>query len=183
MRETKFQTGLAKPGSRSPALVAAAAAGALGKSLSIPEGMQVVALLKCPDSKVREEAVNSLARYGGRQYVSYIARCLRDSSIKVRIEACNALGELRGHAAKTELYDAVLDDNAYVRCAAASALARMGDKYGLSCVARLVCINGPHQITALKTYNLIAKHNFQPNARGVAEAVKWIRTHNRDFSQ
>ena len=183
MRETNFRMGLAKSGSRSPALVAAAAAGALGKGLGIPEGMQVVGLLKSRDPKVREEAVNTLARYGGRQYVSYIARCLRDSDIKVRVEACNALGQLRGHAAKKELYDAVQDRNAYVRCAAASALARMGDKYGLPYVARLVCVNGQHQVTAVQAYNLITGRHFRLDSHGVTEAVKWIRINHREFLQ
>jgi len=82
MREQNYRTPLAKSGSHSQTLVAAAAAGALGKGLSIPEAMKVIGLLKCGDPKVREEAVNTLARYGGRQYISCIARCLRDSDIK-----------------------------------------------------------------------------------------------------
>lgn len=183
MREQNYRTPLAKSGSRSQTLVAAAAAGAMGKGLSIPEAMKVIGLLKCGDPKVREEAVNTLARYGGRQYISYIARCLRDSDIKVRVEACNALGQLRAHTAKKELYDAVLDRNAYVRCAAASALARMGDKYGLPYVTRLICINGQHQVAAVQAYNLITGRHFRPDAHGVAEAVKWVRTNHRNFFQ
>jgi HEAT repeat protein len=183
MREQNHRTPIAKSGSRSQTLVAAAAVGALGKDLSIPEGMKVVGLLKCRDPKVREEAVNTLARYGGRQYISYITRALRDSDIKVRIEACNALGQLRAHPAKKDLYDAVMDRNAYVRCAAASALARMGDKYGLPYIARLVCISGQHQATAIQAYNLISGRHFRPGPQGVAEAVKWIRTNHRDFFQ
>ena len=183
MREPHYRTSLGKSASQSQTLVAAAAAGALGKGLGIPEAMQVVSLLKCRDPKVREEAVNTLARYGGREYVSYIAGALRDSDIKVRVEACKALGHLRAHAAKRELYDAVQDRNAYVRCAAASALGRMGDSYGLPYIARLVCIKGQHQVTALQAYNLLSGRHFRLDAHGVTEAVKWIRAHHRNFFQ
>ena len=51
----------------------------------------------------------------------------------------------------------------------------MGDNYGLSCVARLVCVKGTHQLEAVRTLSLMTGHKFRPNKHGVAEAIRWVR--------
>ncbi len=177
MREPAERTRPNRLGHRNQALVAAAAAGALGQKLGPSEAAKVIGLLRSADPQIREDAMCTLARYGGRQYVGYITKCLNDSDIRVRVEACRTLGEMRAHVAKGDLYDALQDNNAYVRCAAAEALARMGDKSGTLVVARLICITGPHQIEAVRTYNLITGRRFNPTDRGVKEAADWIRTY------
>ena len=178
MRDNHSTTLPVRQAFKSDAFAAAAAAGALGRKLDTREAVKIVALLKSGDPATREKAYQTLARYGGRDYVGYIVRGLNDPDIRIRVETCRLLGDLRAHAVKRQLYDAVVDRNAYVRCAAAEALAKMGDKYGLPYVARLVCISGKHQIEALRSYNFITGRKFKLGESGVNDAVKWIR-HNQ----
>ena len=175
MRENKYRENLNGSGQRSATLTAAAAAGALGKRLSSVEAVKVAGLLKGRDPAVRQRAVSTLGRLGGKDAVHFITQALNDSDIQVRIEACNVLGLRRAHAAKSKLYDAVHDRNASVRCAAAAALACMGDKYGLPSVAKLVCLKGRHQIDAVRALNKITGHHFRVNQSGTAEAIRWIK--------
>ena len=93
----------------------------------------------------------------------------------MRVAACNALGKLRAIQGKAKLYDALNDRADDVRCAAAVALASMGDKFGLLPVARLVCKQGDHQLTALKALNTITKQDFPLTRSGLREAIRWIK--------
>ena len=157
------------------AVTAAAAAGALGGRLGSGDIFNVTRLLSSGDPKVRQAAIQALVRFGGQDAAAQLSRCLNDSSVQVRIEACKALGQMRAHSAKARLYDALSCRDALVRCAAAAALAKMGDSYGLSCVARLVCVKGTHQLEAVRTLSLMTGHKFRPNKLGVAEAIRWVR--------
>ena len=183
MRENRYRTNLNGNGQRSTTLTAAAAAEALGKRLSNIEAVKVAGLLKGTDPAVRQRAVSTLGRLGGKDTVPFIAHALNDSDIHVRIEACNALGLRRAHAAKSKLYDAIHDRNALVRCAAAVALACMGDKYGLPSVAKLVCLKGRHQIDAVRALNKITRHDFRINQGGIAEAIRWIKAQRSSLLQ
>ena len=174
MWETHYRTIASRGSGNNRTLAAAAAAGSLGKRLSSIEALKVIRLLKSGDPKVREGAINTLCRYGSRDNIPHIARCLKDTDIRVRIEACRALGQMRAHNIKAKLYDAVIDRNPYVICAAAAALARMGDKHGLSHVAKLVFMEGRHRSEAIRTLNQITGHTFRANESGIKEARNWI---------
>lgn len=157
------------------ALSGAAALGGLGKRLSSVDALKIIRLLRSGDPEMRQNAINTLARYGGRDTIIHIARCLHDANIKVRVEACNALGEMRAHDSKAKLYDALGDKDPFVVCAAASALVCMGDKQGLPAVARLVFSDGPHRSEAIRTLNKLTRQDFRANERGIKDARKWIR--------
>jgi HEAT repeat protein len=175
MKHMQNQNSRRGPGGAARTLSGAAALGSLGKRMSSFDALKVIQLLRSGDPQLRENAINTLSRYGGRDTIIHIARCLHDANIKVRIEACRALGEMRAHNVKAKLYDAVHDKNPLVVCAAASALVRMGDKHGLPAVAKLVFIEGQHRCEAIRTLNKITGHDFRANESGVKEARKWIR--------
>jgi len=156
-------------------LSGAAAAAALAGKGRPQSTARLIGMLTHHDAGVREGAVKNLAQIRTADGMAAIARCLKDRDAHVRAAACEALGRLRAHQYKNRLYDAVLDSNAEVRCAAAAALGRMGDKYGLPFVARLLCVRGPHQRAALHALNTITGREFPDNARGLHEALEWIR--------
>jgi hypothetical protein len=166
---------------RRQALITAAANTLLGKHPQGPETFRVIQLLKHTDPAVREDAIRSLAKIGGADAASFIARCLDDLDANVRIAACLALGQMRAHGAKSNLYDVLTDRNAYVRCAGATALACMGDKYGLPAVVKLVCLKGRHQMEALRSFNQITAKTFPLTQSGLQEAIHWIDTHKKQL--
>jgi hypothetical protein len=55
----------------------------------------------------------------------------------------------------------------------------MGDKKGLSPVAKLVCIRGKHQVEAVNTLNYLTNKRFGLTALGINEAIKWIAANFR----
>ena len=162
-------------GALNRSVTAAAAAGVLSGRLGSRDILKVTRLLNSSDPKIRQAAIQSLVHFGGQDTAAHVSRCLNDPNLKVRIEAYKALGLMRAHSFKGRLYDALSCSEVLVRCAAAEALAQMGDRYGLPCVARLVCVKGKHQLEALRTLSFITGHKFRPNKLGVAEAIRWVR--------
>ena len=156
-------------------VTAAAAVGAWGGRGVSSDIRNVIRLLNSSDSRVREAAIHALVHLGGKDVAVHVSRCLNDSNVQVRVVACKALGQMRALSVKPRLHDALNCSNVLVRCAAAAALAQMGDNYGLSCVARLVCVKGVHQLEAVRTLSSITGQKFRPNKHGVAEAIRWIR--------
>ncbi len=181
MRNPNYPTSRKTFGYRSQSLTAAAAAGSLGKKLSTNDAASVIRLLKSADPQAREKAIQTLAKYGQKEIIPHIARCLRDPDIKIRVEACRALGDMRAHNCKSKLYDALQDKDPYVVCAAAGALSRMGDKQGLEPIAKLVIKNGTYRSEAIRTLNLLTGQDFRANEHGIKEAIRWIKFNKSRF--
>jgi len=166
---------------REKQLTAAAAAAVLGMRRPGGEVLNIIRLLGNADPEVRKGAIRNLAGVGGSAAQAAIAKQAGDAEPGVRAEACRALGRLRAHAAKRQLYD-LLGDRRYEVClAAAEALAAMGDKHGLPYVVRLVCAGGIQQMPALRSFCQITGQKFPQNATGLAEAIRWIRFHEKDI--
>lgn len=174
--DTQQDRFLARQHLRRQTLNGAAAAAALAGAGKAPDVSKMMSLLHSHDPYVREGAIKSLAATHNRDAMAVIARCMRDSDIQVRAAACRAIGLLRGHEYKGQLYDAVMDKNPKMRCAAAEALGHMGDKYGLSFIAKLVCTHGDHQIDAIRSLNAIAGKEFRCNQAGLEDAIRWIKS-------
>ncbi|MBN2212571.1 MAG: HEAT repeat domain-containing protein [Sedimentisphaerales bacterium] len=156
-------------------LMGAAAAAALAQTGQAPSMGKLIGLLSHSDPCVREGAVKNIAKIRGPDGILAIGRSLADRDPRVRVAACRALGMLRAHQTKSKLYDAVVDKDAEVRCAAAEALGRMGDKYGLPYVAKLVCLRGDHQYAALRALNVLTGNDFRCNDHGLGKAIAWVR--------
>lgn len=163
-------------------LMGAAAAAALAQAGQTLSAGKLIGLLGHSDPCVREGAIKNLAASRSPESIPVLIRCLNDRDSRVRVAACQALGTLRAHQAKAKLYDAVVDKDALVRCAAAEALGRMGDKYGLPYVAKLVCLRGGHQYAALRALNVLTGHDFRCNDRGLGQAIAWVRQEKNRFS-
>jgi HEAT repeat protein len=142
---------------------------------------KITHLLYHNDPLVREGAIKNLARLSLRELAPHIKQSLNDGDFRVRAAACCALGQMRAIAAKPKLYDALNDREPLVRCAAAVALADMGDKYGLSHVARLVCIKGKHQMEALQAFNQITRRKFPLTKKGIKQAIHWCRLQSKSL--
>ena len=142
---------------------------------------KITNLLYHNDPLVREGAIKNLARLSRRELAPHIKQALNDRDCRGRAAACHALGEMRAIASKSKLYDALSDREPVVRCAAAVALADMGDKYGLSHVARLVCTKGKHQIDALQAFNQITRQKFPLTKKGIKQAVHWCRLQSKSL--
>jgi HEAT repeat protein len=160
----------------------AAAAAMLGaRRQGVAAAGNIIQLLNNSDPEVRRGAIKNLVLVGGQMVVAAIVRRLNDPNLMVRVEACTALGMMRAHAAKSQLYDVLVDRNCEVCCAAAEALANMGDKHGLPYVAKWVCTSDGHQIQALRCFSQITRQRFMLNPRGLKEAIRWIRFHQKDI--
>ena len=170
---------LARSYARRQTLSGAAAAAVL-TNLNHSVGMAgLLRLLADSDPAVRENAIRNLAASRQRGAIEAIARCINDRDVRVRTAACRALGELRAHQFKAKLYDALGDKDAGVRCTAAAALGRMGDKYGLPFVAKLVTVRGRHQYQAVRALNSITGEKFPVNDHGLSAAIRWVKSHRR----
>jgi len=160
---------------RRQTLAAAAAATICDPTGRNGDTSKVVRLLYHRDPAVRAAAVKNLTKARSSEHTPHFLQALNDRDPRVRIAACDALGQLRAIPAKAKLYDALNDRAEDVRCAAAVALAVMGDKYGLLPIARLVCKQSDHQLTALKALNSITKQKFPLTRSGLRDAIRWIK--------
>jgi len=138
--------------------------------------VNLLSRLNKPGPKARQRAIQELAKIRGPEATSAIARRLKDPNPEVRTTACETLGKMRAHAAKTQLYDALNDRDAIVCCSAAEALAVMGDNIGLQQVRKLIVTKGNHHWAALRSLNAITGRRFQINAKGLRQAVKWVKS-------
>jgi|GEM_PF-1111032 len=156
-----------------------AAADILGIRRAPGDNLKIIRLLNSSDPAIRSGAIKNLAQMRGSDAISAISNCLKDPDAQVRIEACKALGKMRAHPARQKLYDAVNDSNPLVCCAAAEALGFMGDKFGLPHIVKILRKKSPHQLDALKSLNIITRNKFSISARGVKEAIRWIKLTKR----
>ena len=168
---------------RNRTLTAAAAALVHAQGDNSSDVAKVTQLVYHSDPAIREGAINKLARLARREIAPHINQALNDRDYRVRAAACYALGRLRVHAAKPKLYQALSDRQPTVRCAAAVALADMGEKYGLSHVARLVCTTDEHQIEALQALNQITKQKFPLSRLGIKQAINWCKLQIKSLNQ
>jgi len=160
-------------------IIARRCAVSIGRRMENSDALTIVRFLKHNDPTIRQEALKVLARFSNQITHPYIGKGLTDTNLFVRIEACRAIGRLKIHTLKEKLYDLLLTKSPLVVCAAAMALAQMGDKKGLSPVAKLVCIRGKHQVEAVNTLNYLTNKRFGLTAVGINEAIKWIAANFR----
>src|SRR5260221_12910904 len=95
------------------AFVALGADGALGAGkLSFTD---LIANLKSPTAKTRQEAASALGKSRRREAVAPLAALVRDPELKVRLEVVRALRELRDLSAVPALVTSMQDGDAAIR--------------------------------------------------------------------
>lgn len=82
---------------------------------SKPSFEDLVANLKSPNAKTREEAVLALAKSGRREAVAPLAALVRDPEPKVRMEVAKALGQLKDPTAAAALVTSLGDGDPRIR--------------------------------------------------------------------
>ena len=102
------------------ALVAGAVPG--GQAAAKPSFADLVANLKSPTAKTRQEAAAALGKSRRREAVAPLAALVRDSEPKVRLEVVRALRELRDLSAVPALVSSMQDGDAQIREEALGAL-------------------------------------------------------------
>ena len=102
------------------ALVAGAFPGALAAAK--PSFADLVANLKSPTAKTRQEAAAALGKSRRREAVAPLAALVRDTEPKVRLEVVRALRELRDLSAVPALVSSMQDGDAQIREEALGAL-------------------------------------------------------------
>lgn len=102
------------------ALVAGVAAGA--PAAGKPSFADLVANLKSPTAKTRQEAAAALGKSRRREAVAPLAALVRDSEPKVRLEVVRALRELRDLSAVPALVSSMQDGDTQIREEALGAL-------------------------------------------------------------
>jgi len=95
------------------ALVAGAVPG--GQAAAKPSFADLVANLKSPTAKTRQEAAAALGKSRRREAVAPLAALVRDSEPKVRLEVVRALRELRDLSAVPALVSSMQDGDAQIR--------------------------------------------------------------------
>lgn len=102
------------------ALIAATVA--LGASAARPTFEDLVANLKSPNAKTRQEAAAELGKSGRTDAVAPLAALVRDPEWRVRVEVVKALTDLRDRGAVPALVVSLGDGDARIREAALGAL-------------------------------------------------------------
>src|SRR5712691_6768842 len=95
------------------AFVALGVAGALGAGK--PSFADLIANLKSPTAKTRQEAAAALGKSRRREAVAPLAALVRDPETKVRLEVVRALRELRDLSAVPALVSSMQDGDAQIR--------------------------------------------------------------------
>jgi HEAT repeat protein len=85
------------------------------RGASRPSFDDLLANLKSPSAKTREEAAAALGKSRRREAVSHLAALVRDPEVKVRLEVVKALRELRDPSAVPALVASVGDGDAGIR--------------------------------------------------------------------
>ncbi len=75
----------------------------------------LVANLKSPNAKTRQEAASALGKSRRREAVAHLATLVRDPEVKVRLEVVRALGEIRDLSAVPAVVTSLGDGDVDVR--------------------------------------------------------------------
>jgi HEAT repeats/PilZ domain len=128
------------------------------------------------DHVVRQASVPVLMNIGGQQAIICLIRLLNDDNPAIQGDAAEALGLMRTPQAMEPLRALVRDTNKEVAVRAAEALGRLGDQTGLRLCIRHVLMEGELSRRAAKALGAIVGKEFRPNAEGVEQARRYLRT-------
>jgi HEAT repeat protein len=106
---------LSRKASRAVLLAAACLAAPQAPAASRPSFEDLLANLKSPNAKTREEAAAALGKSRRREAVSHLAALVRDPEVKVRLEVVKALRELRDASAVPALVASLGDGDEEIR--------------------------------------------------------------------
>ena len=144
---------------------------------------QLLKLLNHGDAMIRDGAVKSLVRLGGKEAEAGLVYCLEDGDPQVRASVYKGLGKLRVRSALDHLAARLDDYDEICRLAAAAGLGQMGDYQGLDLVIGYLRANHALCWEAVRCLNLIVKQKFPANPRGLEEALTWINANKKKFKK
>lgn len=118
----------------------------------------LLAKLRDPDAKIRQQAVEALEEAGDSHAVEPLLAALEDSDTNVRVAAINTLTEIMpvSKLIQTQLVIALIDEKVDVRRAAATAISK---------VAPTIIRDGQRSQTISDGANLVAGISADPGAR------------------
>ncbi len=156
-----------------------AAAGAMTGRPSNGNIGQILKLLNNCDPLIRDGALKSLIRIGGREAIASVISCLDDDDPKVRSTAFKAVGQLRIVEMVDKAKANLGEPDDMVRCAAATGLALLGNKKGIDIVLKYANPKQTIRWEAVRCLNLITGKRFPANAIGLKDAVGYLKRNKK----